>query len=301
MDSQILESPEVEAPAANGISLDPDIPLPVVVLSDLHLGHPASFLRNPEMVLPLLGDARTLIVNGDSCEQIALPYRDDAREKLARLVDLCADRGVGTMFLTGNHDPLVSNLDYLDLFDGRVFMTHGDMLHPLVAPWSREGPIMGVERRRILRHEPEPRDLNDVLHLTKRSTLVASVYPPAIRGGFFSRVELLSRFALKPWRIIRTLDYWGNVSHYCHGIRERHRPEARLMLIGHTHRAGIWQTHDFTIVNTGSYHLLSKPMVVHLQEHRAVVHQAVRRGQEYVLGQELYHMPLKSRTESRSR
>lgn len=299
MEQQILEFPETAEPTARTGSLDSEIPLPAVVLSDLHLGHPASYLVEPEMILPLLGNARTLIVNGDCCEQISLPYRDDAREKIGKLIDLCADRGVGTLLLTGNHDPLISNLHHLDLLDGQVFLTHGDMLHPQVAPWSREGPIMGAERSRILRHEPEPESLEEELYLTKRSTLVASVYPPEIHRGFIARVELLSRFAMKPWRIVRTLDYWGNVSHYCHAIRERHRPNAKLMLIGHTHRAGIWQTHDFTIVNTGSYHLLSKPLAVHFDEHRAVVHQVLPRGQTYVLGHELYHMSLGSGARAR--
>lgn len=268
------------------------VPTPIAVISDLHLGHPASYLIEPEMLLPVIGGARTVIVNGDCCELLTLCRRDEARAKLRRLQELCETRGIQLILLTGNHDPIVSGMHYLDLFDGKVFLTHGDALHPMVAPWSREGPIMWEERMRIARNKPDPEDLDEFMLLIKRITLVASVYTPNIKRGILARLEMLGRFAVKPWRIIRTLEYWGNVAHYSHRLQERFRPQAKLMLIGHTHRAGVWQTKDFTLVNTGSYQPLSQPLVVQLDEHRAVVRKVILQGNEYHIGEELHHFSL---------
>lgn len=274
--------------------LDPpfSVPTPVTVISDLHLGHPASYLTDPEMLLPVIAGARTVIVNGDSCELLTLCRRDEARAKLARLQEICESRGIQLVLITGNHDPIVSSLHYLDLFGGAVFLTHGDALHPMVAPWSREGPIMWEERKRITRGKPEPETIDEFLLLTKRISLVASVYSPNIKRGIIARLEMLGRFAVKPWRIIRTLEYWGNVAHYSHRLQERFRPQAKLMLIGHTHRAGVWQTKDFTLVNTGSYQPLSQPLVVQLDENRAVVRKVILERDAYHIGEELHHFSL---------
>lgn len=293
---RIIEVEEVEPAvphaAAVPVGASLDVTPPVAVISDLHLGHPASYLKDPAMLVPLLGPARTLVVNGDSGELLTLCRRETARARIRRLHEICADKGIDLLFVTGNHDPFISSLHYLDLFGGKVFLTHGDALHPMIAPWSREGPIMGRERRRLTRGAREPDTLDEVMLLTKRISLVASVYMPDIRRGFLARVEMLGRFALKPWRIVHTLDYWGNVAHYSHALRARFRPDARLMLIGHTHRAGVWQTRDFTLVNTGSYQPLSRPLIVHLDERRAAVYRVRLTGDRYKLGEELHHVSL---------
>jgi UDP-2,3-diacylglucosamine pyrophosphatase LpxH len=269
-----------------------DVEPPVAVLSDLHLGHPATYLKDPANILPLLGPARTAIFNGDSCELMSVYRGKESEAQLRRLVDVCMNRGVRPYFLTGNHDPYVSSAHSMDLFGGRVFMTHGDVLHPWVAPWSREGQVIHEERMRILRTQPEPETLEETLLLTKRSSMAAALYQGNLKKSLLARLEILSRFIYKPMRILVTLEYWANVAHYSHQLKERFRPDARLMLIGHTHRAGVWQSRDYTLVNTGSYQLLSKALVVHLDERRASVHQVRGKNGVYALGRELYHRSL---------
>ena len=48
-----------------------------------------------------------------------------------------------TTVLTGNHDPDVSPHHTLDLADGRVFVTHGDILFDSIVPWSRDAAEIG--------------------------------------------------------------------------------------------------------------------------------------------------------------
>lgn len=272
----------------NDLGVEP----PVTVLSDLHLAHAASYIKNPDQLIPLLGRAKTIVFNGDTGELLSLARRDEARRQIAQLCERCHDHGARPIFLTGNHDPTISSAHSLDLFGGRVFLTHGDVLHPMVATWSREGPAMWEERQRLLRHGVEPTTLEGNLLLTKRITLVAALYTAEVRHGLLAKMEMLGRFIFKPWRILLALEYWANVAHYSHHLKSAHRPDARLMLIGHTHRAGIWQAKDYTLVNTGSYQPLSKPLIVFIDERRASIHRVISQSGQFQVGPELYHRSL---------
>lgn len=265
---------------------------PIAVLSDLHLAHAASYLCEPEMLAGLVGDARTLLFNGDTSEQLNVDRRAEADEKIRRLCAMCREHRCRPVFLTGNHDPLASTAHYWDLFDGDVFVTHGDVLHPLIGPWSREAAIIAIERKRLLAGRREPEAMDELLLLAKKCSLVASRYDPKIRRGLVARLELISRFAVKPWRIAITLRYWANVVHYAHAMRNRFRPRARLMLIGHTHRPGIWQLRDLVVVNTGSFQPLSRPLIVQLDPQRAIVAEVVRSGGKFVSGRVLHRIAL---------
>ncbi|MBY0589012.1 metallophosphoesterase family protein [bacterium] len=263
---------------------------PLVVLSDLHLGHPASFIRDPAEVMPLLGSAKTAIFNGDTFEQLHFGRRDRAKQMLRRLMELCSDRGVQPILLSGNHDPMASSLHYLDLFDGKVLLTHGDILHEAVAPWSREAPAVLGERKRLLKTRPFEAELDDQTLLHKQSEMVAALYDHDVAQGLAAQGYMIGKFLAKPWRVFIALHYWSRAVHYARVFVQRYRPAARLFLFGHTHRPGVWSQKDLTVVNTGSFCPLSHPLVIHLDDQRAVVHRARFDRHVYHLGDELHRV-----------
>lgn len=271
---------------------------PVVVLSDLHLGHPATYLHDPAQLMPLMGPARTAIFNGDTFEQLNIKRRRGAERLMRRLIELCVDRGIRPFVLSGNHDTLASSAHYLDLFDGRVFLTHGDTLHESVAPWSREAPAVLAERRRLERTLPPwsvagaELDIDDYLALTKKSELVAALYDRETPEGLAAQGYMVGKFAFKPWRIVLALSYWARVGHWAREFADRYRPNAKLFLFGHSHRPGVWMGRGLTVVNTGSFQPLSRPLVVHMDDRKAVVHRTKFRRHEYHLAEELHHVSL---------
>lgn len=277
-----------------------DIEWPVVVLSDLHLGHPASYLTDPAGILPLLGNARTVIFNGDTFENVHLTRRVQGRRLAQQLLALCANRGVRPYLITGNHDPQASSWHRLDLFGGKVLLTHGDMLHPFIAPWARDARSIRTERLRLSGNDRPRRLLDAELQLIKQCSLVASLFDHEVAKGdhLLARLAYIGRFAWKPWRIMLALAYWASVARYSRQVRDRYRPDIKLMLIGHTHRAGVWQQRDFTLVNTGSFLPLSVPMVVEMSPERADVYQTVHRARRghgnahWERGRLLHHVPL---------
>ncbi|MFQ5561777.1 MAG: metallophosphoesterase, partial [Nitrospinota bacterium] len=115
------------------------IEFPLIVLSDLHLGHPASMLERCEQIIPLLQGMKTVIFNGDTVELVSVRTREKAKEHLKDLEEACHLQGVRSIFLNGNHDPFLSEFSHLDLVDGAVLVTHGDIIFHKIAPWKKVG------------------------------------------------------------------------------------------------------------------------------------------------------------------
>lgn len=267
---------------------------PILVLSDLHLGHPATRLKSAEMLEPLLRSVRTAIFNGDSGELINIERHRLVCRKLTELTEVCQRNGVEPVFIAGNHDPVISTAHHWDLFGGKVLVTHGDALHPTIAPWSREAAGLARERRRLLAGAAEPESFADLLLLAKRCALVAARYDSGLPPGWTARIALMSRFVRKPWRAAITVRYWARVNDYCRRLQRQHRPDARLMLIGHTHRAGVWPLSGFTLVNTGGFQPLARPLAAILDERRALVHRVERHAQHFRLGRKIFQLSLEN-------
>ena len=89
---------------------------------------------------PLWAGASNLIINGDVAEVHHPEHWADAATQLLQLLDLCEKDGVALTLLSGNHDPFIGEVRHLHLANHQVFVTHGDALHPAIAPWS---PALG--------------------------------------------------------------------------------------------------------------------------------------------------------------
>lgn len=265
---------------------------PIFVFSDLHLGHPASYVNEVESMLPLLEGAATVVFNGDTFEYLSLRRRASAVEYADRLFECCNSVGARPILVTGNHDPHASSAHHLDLLEGRVFITHGDVLHPALAPWSKEAGFLLQERERLSEQHPDDEDLLDQLVLTKRCAMVASLYDNYRKRGLIARLAMPGKFLAEPWRIYKAFSYWASVPTLARSLQRRFRPEAKLMLVGHSHRAGVWRKDDFTLVNTGSYQPLSQPLVVRIEADHAIVTPAQRRGASYRYGRPMAPIPL---------
>src|ERR1700752_3842481 len=125
---------------------------PTIIISDLHLGHRASQVRNPEELVPILKKARSVIFNGDTVEMRTPVDLPEGRHMAAVIARLCHSIGCRPTFVNGNHDPAVSKIDHLDMMDGRLLVTHGDILFLGVAPWSRKALAYRKIHLRALAH-----------------------------------------------------------------------------------------------------------------------------------------------------
>ena len=100
---------------------------PVLILSDLHLGHRASRIDDVSRLEPLISPFRTAIFNGDTAELWHASDRPLGRKLTADLARFCHHVGCKAIFINGNHDPDISEVNHLDLHGGALLVTHGDI------------------------------------------------------------------------------------------------------------------------------------------------------------------------------
>ena len=250
----------------------------IVILSDTHMGRPRASVRRPEMLRPLWRGASSLVINGDAAEIHNPHYRVHAAEQVLRLHDLCELDGVELKMLSGNHDPYISDVRHLLLADGRVFVTHGDVLHPAIAPWcATAARVRAAHDRAMARLEPETR---------RQLATRLSVSQHASNEHWTDFQKALMRpvtgeVARRPWMVLRVLWYWLSVPKLAADFAAEHAPDARFFVFGHTHRQGVWRRGGLTFINTGSFDFPGRPRAVVIENRQLSVHAILRRGDAF--------------------
>ncbi len=221
------------------------------VLSDLHFRDATSKLERLEDLGPLLEGVSELWINGDLCDNqsgMTAAELDDIRGYFI-------ERVPRVHFITGNHDPDISNEHEAHAAGGRVWACHGDVFLDDIVPWSRvrsellrrmaalrqNFPEVGFEsfeeRMFVMRKtcqgfvrecDPEHRDR---LHLLRR--IVTELFPPR-----------------QPWAILRT---WWKFGDWAAQHTAQWRPNAQVILTGHVHFPRVWRRGSRTIINTGAF------------------------------------------------
>src|SRR5688500_7990227 len=115
------------------------------IFSDLHYGDRASTLHSLPDLIPLFDGSPQIILNGDTLD--TRPSRDPAATRALRdeVITFFANQAPPTTWLTGNHDPDISDLHGVELRDRRVYITHGDILFENLVPWGRDAALLSQQ------------------------------------------------------------------------------------------------------------------------------------------------------------
>ena len=259
---------------------------PTLILSDLHLGHHASRIRDPEQLAPILRETKTVVLNGDTAELRHQIDRPVGRGLAANLARVCHSSGAKAIFINGNHDPVISQIDHLDLAEGQMLVTHGDMLFLGIAPWSRRAYAYRKVHRRALDQLGPDALLNFEKRLlaTKRTTLKLQLLEEPTTQGQFRGLGLIARQLWPPFRPLMILHAWWNTPQLGAGLLRDFRPETRFLLIGHTHYPGCWNRSGRVIINTGSFVLNFGACAALLSDQSLEIRRIDRYHKNFVLG-----------------
>ena len=250
----------------------------IVILSDTHMGRPEAVVRSPAELAPLWRGADSLVINGDVAEVHDPRHRVKAAGQVLELHDLCERDGVDLTLLSGNHDPYISDTRHLKLANGAVFVTHGDALHPSIAPWCpTAAKVRHSYDTAMATLKPEERD-------TLASRL--SVTQHAAHEHWVEFEKVIQRSAMqqlirRPWMVFEVLWYWHTVPQLAKQFAEEHASQAKFFIFGHTHRQGIWQRGGLTVINTGSFGFPGRPRAVVIEDGRLRVYPVCRKGDAF--------------------
>jgi len=225
------------------------------ILSDLHYGDRASRVRSLDALRPLFAGADRVVFNGDSLETRAGPPPNampERRQQFLEFIRRDVPRGV---LLTGNHDADISDLHHLDLLNGVVFVTHGEILFEDLVPWSGDQPEIGVLYRQQLAAltAADRERLEARLRACKRACAqLLPLQEPQPRGLWRRTVHTARKF-WPPRRTLAMFRAWRELPDRVAGVARCYRPRARFVVVGHTHLPGVWMRQNVVVLNTGSF------------------------------------------------
>lgn len=264
------------------------------ILSDLHFGHPASAVTRLEGLAPLFDGVDRLVFNGDSVETRFAKTRAEGLERFGLLREFAARHAPAT-FLTGNHDPDITLEHHLDLAGGSLFITHGDAFFPGISPWSRDAEPLRRACTEALAALPAEPSLPERLAALRRAILACDhLGPKPYHLAKTRTVRGIMQEIWPPHRPLMMLRCWLGAARLAAAFAAEHRPAARIVLMGHTHRAGIWKVGSRQIVNTGSFLPYSGQFIVDVGESEGIVRAIDTRRGEFRPGAVRARFPLES-------
>jgi len=249
-----------------------------LVISDLHLGRGGIDL--PRALEPVIAETDQLVLNGDVAELHLAHHRDAAARGLESLRRRAERLGVGITFLAGNHDPLIGPRRHLHLAGGAVFATHGDAVHPSLAPWSPSaGALQRAYLERLEAFPPQERARLESVLSASRDAASREWERSAVARGSGRPWRLLAH----PLALLRISLFWREYPGLVADFALRHAPESRFVLVGHSHRPGAWRIGERTILNTGAFRVPHQPHAVRLDGDSISLVRLIRGDRRYRL------------------
>lgn len=225
------------------------------ILSDLHYGDPASRVRTLAALRPLFAGADRIVFNGDSLETRASPISSQTDEIRREFLEFAHHEIPRCTLVTGNHDADLSGTHSLDLLGGLVLVTHGEVLFDELVPWSHELPQI----RRLFREElaaltPAQRDdPTERLVACKRACAKLRLPHNPHPRDLWQRLIFTARIFWPPQCTLAMVRAWYELPDRAATFARRYRPGSRFVLVGHTHRPGVWMRPGMVVINTGSF------------------------------------------------
>lgn len=253
----------------------------ILIISDTHLGRSGGTAGSAEALCPLLNETDHLIINGDVAELCHPVYRPVAAREIVKLTDTCEQQNIELTLLSGNHDPYVSDLRYKTLLNDRIFITHGDVLHSSIVPWSPSAKFIRKA------HEYALNCLSSKERQNLENRLSAAQFASHAEWLEWNGKMLTGvlHVLLRPWTLGTIIKYWKNLPKDAVDFIKPHCPSVQFIILGHSHHQGIWQVDDVYVINTGSFGFPGRPRAVVIENEKLMVYKLIKRQSAWQLAQ----------------
>ena len=264
------------------------------ILSDLHVYDAQTQIRDLRQLEPLLIGVKTLVLNGDTCEMrpsVAMP-------DVARLQAFFRARVPEVIFVTGNHDPDISDRHELLLADGRVWVTHGDVFFDDLTPWSRNQPELQRTVAGLRAAEPgaDYRQLEVRFRFAREATRIVGSSIDPEDATFRAQLVRWGHTFFPPRQTIAMLRAWHDLPTLAARLAMAQRPAAQVVVTGHVHFPRVWiRTPGPAVINTGSFFSPLGGHLVDVTDGRVVVRRIRRSQGRFEPGRLIAEIPLTAR------
>jgi predicted phosphodiesterase len=265
------------------------------IVSDVHFGDRGSRVRSLDQLRPLLDGTHSLVFNGDTLD--TRPGKNPGRtaQMRADVLGYFGAAGRPVTFLTGNHDPDLSGEHSLEFGGGKLLVTHGDVLFEDIVPWSRDADVIRKKIIAALASIPdgEARSFEGRMSAFRSVAATVSQLHQSETNPFKYAIRLAGDTVWPPDRALKIFKAWREAPGRAAELAGRHRPKARFIAIGHTHKPGVWKTRSgVVVVNTGSFCRPFGPMAADITADRIRVRRVESRRGEFRAGAEVASFPL---------
>jgi len=265
------------------------------IFSDLHYGDRASALKTLRTLEPLFAGADRIVLNGDTLDTRPSPDPAATAALRAEVVGYFGGIGRPVQFIPGNHDPDISDRHSVELAEGRVFVTHGDILFEDVVPWSQDAAMARQRvQAELAQLPPDQRgDLTAQLAAVHRASATLPQRHQSEKHGLKYALGFLSDTVWPPTRVLRVLRAWRESAPRAARLIAEHKLRARFFVMGHTHRFGAKRgPGGLVVLNTGSFCAPGQVGVVDVTAERIALRRIEKRGGSLRFGATIAEFPL---------
>lgn len=262
------------------------------ILSDLHCYDARTLVRDLRQLHPLLEGVPDLVLNGDSCEM----RRDVSSAQVEALRDFFRERVPAVTFITGNHDPDISETHELLMSDGRVWVAHGDIFLDGLTPWSRRAGQLRHLQETQMAGGPAWGELGveSRLRIARAVARAEEDLPDYVTGGWRAHLEWIARTFFPPRQVLAMLRAWRDLPGLAARLAVAQRATAQVVVTGHVHFPGVWRHPGGPVViNTGSFFQPLGGSLVDIFADRVEVRRIRRTGGDFAPGALLATIPLR--------
>jgi hypothetical protein len=124
-----------------------------------------------------------------------------------------------------------------------------------LVPWSRELPqISRLFREQLAAMAPAQReDPGERLAACKRACAKLRLHHDPHPRSLLQRVLLTTRIFWPPQCTLAMIRAWHELPDRAAAFAREFRPGSRFVVVGHTHRPGVWKRSGSVVINTGSF------------------------------------------------
>jgi predicted phosphodiesterase len=259
---------------------------PVVFFSDLHLRSLDDWECELEGLRGLWSNAKTVLFNGDTLSW-EISRCPELREKLRNdITDFFHHNALKTIFVAGNSDQELSEQNYCFMCEKKILALHGHVIFDDVSPWNYHAPRIEKLRQEFL--ESIPQQSRDTLDASAQSARAATLKiqrwcletlgKNSAKFYVFLKIHKL-RTLLRLRTILRS---WRNTPIFGVKFLERYAPQTKFLIMGHTHRSGVWKLNGRVIINTGSIKNHRQCLLVRLENNNLKVFR-IRRDKKQLI------------------